>query len=238
MRLRALSGLTILLALGVCVILCSWFYRKTFEKRNVPIERLLILNAVGEPHGSSGINNPARTSSSSLENQLSRYAGFGYLFYLDGLNRVLRPLVGYEWAGQEIYNGKITLLLREQQAVFLSETEDGERWLVTDQGRRFWRVHPEDERIYADLPVFFGGTWKEQEPVIARFLTYSMTFRNYVSSVSVTEKVLYIRNGVLLIVNQWENLDRLNHNEFIRTMRQKTAYDLYSNGLFFPINRK
>lgn len=74
--------------------------------------------------------------------------------------------------------------------------------------------------------------------MIARFLTYSMTFRNYVSSVSVTEKVLYIRNGVLLIVNQWENLDRLNHNEFIRTMRQKTAYDLYSNGLFFPINRK
>lgn len=162
MRLRALSGLTILLALGVCVILCSWFYRKTFEKRNVPIERLLILNAVGEPHGSSGINNPARTSSSSLENQLSRYAGFGYLFYMDGLNRVLRPLVGYEWAGQEIYNGKITLLLREQQAVFLSETEDGEGGWSQTRGVGFGGCIRRTSVSMRTCPSFSGARGKSR----------------------------------------------------------------------------
>lgn len=238
MRIRALSGLTILFVLGIIVILSSWFYRKTYEKLNFPIERIVLLNAAEDPHRQEGSEKPFEAGLSCLENQLSRYAEFGYFFYLDNLNRQLRPLLGYEWIGREVYNDKITLLLKERQAVFLSETEDGEKWLVTDQGQRFWRIHPEEEALYGDLPVFFGGTWEEQAPVIAQFLSYSLTFRNYISSVSVKEKVLYIRNGVLLIVNQWENLERMNHNEFIRTMGQKTAYDLYSNGLFFPINRK
>jgi len=155
LRIRALSGLTILFVLGIIVILSSWFYRKTYEKLNFPIERIVLLNAAEDPHRQEGSEKPFEAGMNCLENQLSRYAEFGYFFYLDNLNRQLRPLLGYEWIGREVYNDKITLLLKERQAVFLSETEDGEKWLVTDQGQRFWRIHPEEEALYGDLPVFF-----------------------------------------------------------------------------------
>ena len=230
--------MSILFVLGISFILGSWVYRKSFEKRNYPIERIVLLNAVEDADRQGDSETLVGTRLTLLLNQLSRYAEFGYLHYLDTKNRELRPLMGYEWIGKEVYDGKMALVTREMQAVFISETEDGEKWLITEEGRRFWRVHPDEERLYGDLPMFFGGTWEEEAPVIAQFLSYSITFRNYISSVSVKEKVLYIRNGVLLMVNQWENLDRMNHHEFIRTMGQKTAYDLYSNGLFFPINRK
>jgi hypothetical protein len=172
-----------------------------------------------------------------LENTLSLYAGSGYYSYIEENDRQV-AFEGYEWVGIERYEHEVTFVLKEKQAALITVEDSGERWLVTEKVERFWKIRTDEIWRYNILPFFFGGSWEEQVPVIRQFLTFPLTFRNYVSSVNIREKILYVRNGNILYVNSWENLDRLDKEEFIRTMGQRNTYDLYSNGLFFPINRK
>lgn len=200
------------------MILGSLITRALFRTTNYPIKSAILLNA-GENR--VGI----------LENSLLLRERFG-------LRNYPIDLAGFDWISKDVFNGEATFVLTEVEAVFLSRLGAQEYSLVDAKAQRFWKIHPNELWKFQVLPLFFGDTWDTVYDVMRQFLEFPLFFRNYLSSVDVDGKVLYIRNGNVLYVNSWQNLNQLDIKEFIGTMGQRKYYDLFSNGLYFPINRK
>lgn len=143
---------------------------------------------------------------------------------------------GYENEG-DYYN----VLISRQKAAFYVEFDDIDRMLFSDQGKIIWTI-PEGfflESKHYSLPAIYNvSDIIEAEQIIQLISQQSTLFKNYLSSVDAKERIFYLRNGNVLLVNNWNNLEVFDGEGFIYQMGKGQIYDLYSNGRYFPIIKR
>src|SRR6056297_3237620 len=145
-------------------------------------------------------------------------------------------LEGFE-TGDEYY----TLRISRLKAAFYVEVDEIDRMLFSEEGEMVWRVPTFSflKRKFYSLPEIYGAeTIEEARQIIERISRQSTLFKNYLSSVDAKEKICYLRNGNVLLVNSWSNLDVFDGEAFIYQMGKGQIYDLYSNGRYFPIIKR
>ncbi|MEA1884956.1 MAG: hypothetical protein U9N62_10625 [Thermotogota bacterium] len=134
-----------------------------------------------------------------------------------------------------------TLKISRRKAAYYVELEEIGRMLFSENGEIVWNI-PDRGTLnskYYSLPEIYGvGEIQQVKEIIARISKQPAIFKNYLSTVDAEEKIFYFRNGNVLLVNSWSNLDVFNGEEFIYQMGKGQIYDLYSNGRYFPIIKR
>lgn len=129
---------------------------------------------------------------------------------------------------------------RKKAAYYVGFDEIG-RFLFSENGEIVWNIHPYAslKSKYYSLPEIYGvNNIKEAQEIIEKISKQPVIFKNYLSSIDAKEKIFYLRNGNVLLVNSWGNLEAFNGEEFIYQMGKGQIYDLYSNGRYFPIIKR
>ncbi|MFW6263464.1 MAG: hypothetical protein ACOC34_05480 [Thermotogota bacterium] len=134
-----------------------------------------------------------------------------------------------------------TLQISRRKVAYYVDFDEIGRMLFSENGEIVWSIPPKavmKSKYYA-LPEIYGvENIREVKEIIKKISGQSFVFKNYLSSVDAREKIFYLRNGNVLLVNSWDNLDVFNGEEFIYQMGKGQIYDLYSNGRYFPIKKR
>ncbi len=134
-----------------------------------------------------------------------------------------------------------TFQISRKKAAYYVEFEETGRLLFSENGELVWNNPPQASlnRKYHSLPEIYNiNSIQEVKGIIEKISKQPVIFKNYLSSIDAKEKIFYLRNGNVLLVNSWGNLDVFNGEEFIYQMGKGQIYDLYSNGRYFPIIKR
>jgi len=149
--------------------------------------------------------------------------------------------VGFKMEGFENNGDFYTVQVSRRKVAFSVELDDMGRVLFSENGELIWNNLPQSlmKSKYYSLPDIYGVKFvQEVKEIIEKISKQTVTFKNYLSSIDAKEKIFYLRNGNVLLVNNWGNLDLFDGEGFIYQMGKGQIYDLYSNGRYFPIIKR
>lgn len=132
------------------------------------------------------------------------------------------------------------IISRKKAAYYVGFDEIG-RFLFSEKGEIVWNIPPDaslKSKFYSMPEIYGVGNIQEAQEIIEKISKQPVIFKNYLSSIDAKEKIFYLRNGNVLLVNSWGNLEVFNGEEFIYQMGKGQIYDLYSNGRYFPIIKR
>ena len=131
--------------------------------------------------------------------------------------------------------------VNRQKASFYVNFENKGKVLLSENAEIVWRIPSAEfynSKFYSLPEIYNVGDMDEVKNIIEKVSRQSILFKNYLSAIDGKEKIFYLRNGNVLLVNSWNNLEVFDGEGFIYQMGKGQIYDLYSNGRYFPIIKR
>lgn len=145
---------------------------------------------------------------------------------------------GYQIEDMQWGRSSGVVRVSEKKASFMVQSDDGFFHLLDETGEVIWALRSDQLIPYLALPILFRVDGKGLQEVIGWLNQMPLGFRNYISSIDVQQRIIYLRAGNVLTTRRWEFFEQFDYDQFIRTMGQKTTYELFSNGRYFIVDRK
>ncbi|HPF16244.1 MAG TPA: hypothetical protein P5107_07965 [Thermotogota bacterium] len=128
-----------------------------------------------------------------------------------------------------------------QKASFYVNLENDGKVLLSEDAEIVWRIPSAEfyiSKFYSLPEIYNVDDIDEVKMIIEKVSQQSILFKNYLSAIDGKERTFYLRNGNVLLVNSWNNLEMFDGEGFIYQMGKGQIYDLYSNGRYFPIIKR